>query len=72
MRREHRVPLPAQALAILRELHPITGRGSLVFPGARVSTRPISENTLNAALRRLGYTGDEVVSHGFRASAPRS
>jgi integrase len=69
MRREHHVPLSPQALAILAWLQPITGHGRLVFPGARTAQRPISENTLNAALRRLGYTQDEVTSHGFRATA---
>lgn len=69
MRREHHVPLPLQAIAILKDLHAFTGQGELVFPGTRSALRPISENTLNAALRRLGYGKDEVTSHGFRASA---
>lgn len=69
MRREHHVPLPRQAIAILEELRAYTGQGVLVFPGTRSVSRPISENTLNAALRRLGYNKDEVTSHGFRASA---
>ncbi|MFZ5835077.1 MAG: tyrosine-type recombinase/integrase [Pseudomonadota bacterium] len=69
MRRAHRVPLPAQAIAILKELHQITGRGVILFPGIRDEMRPISDNTLNAALRRLGYTKDEVTAHGFRATA---
>jgi integrase len=69
MRRPHRVPLPGQAVAILRELHAITGRGKLAFPSVRTVLRPISENTLNAALRRMGYAQDEVTSHGFRATA---
>jgi integrase len=71
MRREHRVPLPLQAIAILRDLHKLTGagKGGLVFPGTRVVTRAISENTMNAALRRLGYSADEVTAHGFRATA---
>jgi integrase len=69
MRREHAVPLPVQAVAILRELHAITGRGRLAFPGIRTATRPISENTLNGALRRLGYAKEEMTSHGFRAVA---
>ncbi|MEZ2407305.1 tyrosine-type recombinase/integrase [Bosea sp. RCC_152_1] len=68
MRRPHRKPLPLQALALLRELHDITGEGRLVLPGQRVWTRPLSENTLNACLRRLGYSADEVTAHGFRAS----
>lgn len=69
MRRVHRIPLAPQAVAILRELHVITGRGTLVFPGVRRSVVPLSENTLNAALRRLGYEADEMTSHGFRTIA---
>jgi len=69
MRRAHRIPLPAQAVAILKELHHITGRGEILFPGIRDEMRPISDNTLNAALRRLGYTKDEATAHGFRATA---
>lgn len=71
MRREHRVPLPRQAVAILRGLENLTGDGvgGLVFPGVRVVTRPISENTMNGALRRLGYTQDQMTAHGFRAMA---
>lgn len=68
MRREHRVPLPTQAIAILRQLHGLTGGGKLVFPSIRSMSRPISENTLNAALRRIGYASDEVTAHGFRAT----
>jgi integrase len=69
MRRPHRVPLPRQAVAILKDLQAITGGGRLVFPSVRTVLRPISENTLNAALRRMGYAQDEVTSHGFRATA---
>ena len=77
MRREHKVPLPAQALAILESLRQITGAGALVFPGygisggkgRQIAPRPISENTLNGALRRMGYSKDEMTSHGFRAAA---
>jgi integrase len=71
MRRPHRIPLPRQAVAILQALHPLTGHGAggLVFPGTRSVLRPISDNTLNAALRRLGYAKDEATSHGFRATA---
>jgi integrase len=68
MRREHRVPLPHQAVEILRALHRSTGRGELVFPSVRSSQRPISENTLNAALRRMGYGKDEATAHGFRST----
>ncbi len=69
MRRPHEVPLAQQALKILRELHDLTGGGPLLFPGNRSAKRPISENTLNAALRRIGFTRDEMTSHGFRAAA---
>ena len=68
MRRDHRVPLPRQAISHLRELHSLTGDGELVFPSIRSNSRPMSENTLNAALRRMGYAKDEVVAHGFRAT----
>ncbi len=69
MRREHRVPLPSQAVAILRHLRQITGDFALVFPGLRSPKRAISENTLNAALRRMGYAQDQMTAHGFRAAA---
>ncbi|MCA3633618.1 MAG: integrase arm-type DNA-binding domain-containing protein [Methylobacterium sp.] len=69
MRREHEVPLATQAVAILKDLHTITGKGRLVFPGLRTVERPISENTLNASLRRMGYSNDTVTAHGFRATA---
>jgi len=69
MRREHQVPLPRQALAILAALKEITGGGRLVFPGIRSVERPISENTLNASMRRMGFKQDEVSAHGFRATA---
>jgi integrase len=69
MRREHACPLPRQAVEILEALRSITGRGALVFPGLRTDKRPISENTLNGALRRLGYSKDEATAHGFRATA---
>jgi integrase len=65
----HMVPLSRQALAVLAELHPLTGRGSYVFPGARAAKRPMPENTVNAALRRLGYEVGTVTGHGFRATA---
>lgn len=69
MRREHEVPLSRQALAVLAELQVISGDGRLLFPGIRSVERPISENTLNAAMRRMGYSQEEVCSHGFRATA---
>jgi integrase len=69
MRRPHRVPIPKQALEVLQGLHEFTGSGTLLFPCLRSISRPISENTLNAALRRLGYSKEEATAHGFRASA---
>ncbi|MCK5070165.1 MAG: tyrosine-type recombinase/integrase, partial [Desulfocapsa sp.] len=66
---EHLVPLAQQAITILQSLHPLTSSGELVFPSVRSTTRPISDNTLNAALRRMGFTKDEVSTHGFRATA---
>lgn len=69
MRQAHLVPLSAQAVAILRELHPLTGSGRYVFPSIRSMARPMSENTITVALRRLGYTGDEMTGHGFRSMA---
>jgi len=68
MRMPHTVPLPARALELLAELKDLTGWGVLLFPSLRSSKRPISENTLNSALRRMGYTGKEMTSHGFRAT----
>ena len=70
MRRPHRIPLPAQAVAILKTLHPVTGHGvaGLVFPGLRSVKRPISENTMNAALRRIGFSQEEATAHGFRST----
>jgi integrase len=66
---DHIVPLPRQAMKLLRELENITGNGQYVFPGARTNGRPMSENAVNAALRRMGYGKDEIVGHGFRAMA---
>ena len=65
----HIVPLSSQALSLLQDLKPLTGRGMYVFPSERSSTRPLSNNTLNAALRRLGYGRDDMTAHGFRATA---
>jgi integrase len=65
----HIVPLSTQAVAILRELHPLTGRGRFVFPSARTDERPMSDNAILAALRRLGIPKDEMTGHGFRAMA---
>lgn len=65
----HLVPLPAQAVAILRELHHLTGDGVLLFPGEKSRNIPISDNTLRAALQTLGYGSDVQTVHGFRATA---
>lgn len=68
MRRAHRMALPRQALELLSSLRLISS-GNFLFPSVRSSSRPISDGTLNAALRRLGYTKDEATGHGFRATA---
>jgi integrase len=68
MRIEHVLPLPERAIHLLSELKEETGHGRLLFHSTRSFHRPISENTLNAALRRMGYTGEEMTSHGFRAT----
>lgn len=65
----HIVPLSTQAVAILRELHGLTGGGQYVFPGARSPKRPMSDNAILAAMRRMGISRDEMSSHGFRAMA---
>ncbi|MBS0213195.1 MAG: integrase arm-type DNA-binding domain-containing protein [Proteobacteria bacterium] len=69
MRQPHLVPLAPQAVAILRDLQPLTGRGQYVFPGGRSPRRPMSNNAINAALRRMGYGTDAMTAHGFRATA---
>lgn len=69
MRREHVVPLPRQALAILGDLRAMFGSGDFVMPAVGKPRSPLSENAFNGALRRLGYTGEEMTAHGFRASA---
>jgi integrase len=67
---DHLVPLSAQAVAILKELQPLTGRGQYVFPGARTNGEPLSNGVLNVALRRAGYsTREQHTGHGFRAMA---
>ncbi|MEM1404972.1 MAG: integrase arm-type DNA-binding domain-containing protein [Pseudomonadota bacterium] len=68
-RRAHVVPLSTQAVALLRELHNLTGRGRYAFPNGRGPSRPLSENGMRAALRTLGYTNDQMTSHGWRATA---
>ncbi len=67
--RPHFVPLARQAIVILQSVHPLTGHGKFVFPGARTHERPMSDGTVNAALRRLDFGNDEHVAHGFRAMA---
>lgn len=69
MRREHQIFLARQAVAILDDLCNITGHRKLLFPSFHGSAKPISENTLNVALRRMGYGKNEMTSHGFRATA---
>ncbi|MFT4507352.1 tyrosine-type recombinase/integrase [Caballeronia sp. 15711] len=69
MKEQHIVPLSTQSLAVLNDLHVATGHGRYLFPSIRTSTRPMSENTVNAALRRLGYTREEMTGHGFRSTA---
>lgn len=69
MRQPHLVPLCSQAVAILRELEPLTGRSQYVFPGGRSPRRPMSNNAINAALRRMGFGTEAMTAHGFRATA---
>ncbi|KRE92456.1 integrase [Frateuria sp. Soil773] len=69
MKQPHLVPLSEQAVEVLRELQALTGSGSLVFPALGKAGRPMSENTVNQALRRLGYGTDEMTGHGFRSMA---
>ncbi len=65
----HIIPLSTQAIEILKEIEPLTGRGRYLFPSLRTPERPMSNNTVLAALRRLGYSKDEMSGHGFRAMA---
>lgn len=69
MKAVHIVPLSKQAIAILEDIYTVTGHGKYVFPSVRTNTRPMSENTVNAGLRRLGYTKEEITGHGFRSMA---
>lgn len=69
MRTEHMVPLPRQAVALLRDLHRVTGHGKYVFPSLRTDAACMSENTINAALRGMGYSKEVMTAHGFRATA---
>lgn len=68
-REAHHVPLSRQAVEILREVQALTGNGKYVFPSVRSGLRPMSENTVNGALRRLGYGSDDMTAHGFRSTA---
>lgn len=68
MRREHVVPLSTQAISIFKDAQALTGDGRYVFPSLLSTGQPMSENTVNGALRRLGY-GGEMTAHGFRAMA---
>ena len=69
MGRDHQVPLSRQALAIMKQARKFSGSGRYVFPSASAAGRPISENTLNGALRRMGFHKDQMTAHGFRATA---
>lgn len=69
MSRPHIVPLSTQAIAVLRDLQPLTGAGRYLFPSIRSNGSPMSENTVLGALRRLGYTKEEMTGHGFRSMA---
>lgn len=69
MKAQHIVPLSRQALEILKALRPLTGSGRYLFPSERSAARPMSENTVNGALRRLGYSKEQMTGHGFRSMA---
>ncbi len=69
MRQPHLVPLSRQAVDLLTELQPLTGHRQYVFPGGRSPKQPMSNNALNAALRRMGFDKDTMTAHGFRAMA---
>lgn len=69
MRQQHIVPLSKQVVLLLKELREVTGSNNLLFPSLRTTSRPISDATLTAALRRMGYAKEEIVPHGFRAMA---
>lgn len=69
MKVNHLVPLSKQVIAVLKELHPLTGSGKYAFPNGRTTDRPMSEVALLAALRRMGYSKEEMTPHGFRATA---
>ncbi|SDZ03010.1 tyrosine-type recombinase/integrase [Nitrosomonas sp. Nm33] len=69
MGEQHIIPLSRQAIEILESIQPLTGHGKYIFPSIRSTDRPMSENTVNAALRRMGYEKDEMTGHGFRSMA---
>ncbi len=69
MRRPHEVPLSTQAIALLEDIWPLSEYGELVFPSIRSNRKPLSENALNSALRRMGYQQHEMTAHGFRSTA---
>jgi integrase len=69
MKQAHIVPLTTQALSLLRELYPLTGKGRYIFPSLRSRERPMSNNTILAALRRMGFAKEEMTAHGFRSTA---
>jgi integrase len=69
MRRPHDIPLSPQAITLLKDIWPLSKFGEIVFASIRSTRRPLSENSMNSALRRMGYTKDEMTAHGFRASA---
>lgn len=69
MRKPHHVPLSRQSIELFKSLQSLSGTSGYAFPSIRTRRRPMSDNTLNAALRRLGYSGDEMTAHGFRAMA---
>ncbi|MGE4555599.1 MAG: tyrosine-type recombinase/integrase [Desulfovibrionaceae bacterium] len=69
MREQHIVPLSSQTVHILMHLYPLTGHGRYLFPSVRSREKPMSENTVTAALRRMGYSSTEMTHHGFRSMA---
>jgi integrase len=69
MRSLHIVPLSDQAVAVFEEIKSLTGNGKYVFPSLRSGSRPMSDNTILAALRRMGYAKEEMTGHGFRGMA---
>jgi integrase len=69
MRNPHIIPLATQAIGTLRDLEALTGKGRYIFPSVRTAERPMSDNTILAALRRMGYGREEMSGHGFRAMA---